>query len=130
MRTSENHVRQSPAARIITRFGGLAKAARAWSKPKSTVQRWKASGYIHPDYFENILRAAVVENVTLDPEDFNLVDVTHPAFNAPGTPGPDGTGGHTSGSSGDPTSETPRLPNAAVDRRAGALSHEMTDGAA
>jgi len=89
---------QSPAVRIIKRFGGLTKAARAWGKPKTTVQRWQASGYIHPDYYPEILDAAVTTGTALDPADFNLVDVSHPAFNAPSNPSSDNTADRGAGS--------------------------------
>jgi hypothetical protein len=100
----------TPARRIIKRFGGLSKAARAWRKSKSTIQRWQESGYIHPNYHDDILTAAVAEKITLDPKDFNLVDTAHPAFNAPCTPSSDSTAGHTPGSSTHPIPETSGSP--------------------
>ncbi|WP_342714424.1 hypothetical protein AAFG22_14700 [Bradyrhizobium sp. B024] len=100
----------SPAVRIIKRFGGLTKAARAWNKSKSTVQRWQQSGYIHPDYYNDILAAAVAERVRLDPNDFNVVDVSHPAFSAPSTASPDSTVARAAGSSPRPTLETELSP--------------------
>lgn len=100
----------APARRIIKKFGGLTKAARAWKKSKSTVQRWQESGYIHPDYYDEILNAAVVQRITLDPCDFNVVDTDHPAFNAPCTPSSDSTAGHSPGSSTHPTRETSGSP--------------------
>jgi hypothetical protein len=75
----------TPASRTIQRFGGITRCARALSRPKSTVQRWKDSGFIHPDYYPAILEAAVTEGVRLEVGDFNTVDVNHPAF-APSIP--------------------------------------------
>lgn len=87
MHTPENELPDTPAGRIIHRFGGLTKAARAWKKPKSTVQRWKQSGHIHPDHYSDILRAAETEHIKLDPKDFIHVDISHPAFGS-GEPEP------------------------------------------
>jgi len=103
---------ETQAARIIKRFGGLTKAARAWNKSKSTVQRWQQSGYIHPDYYDDILAAAVVERVRLDPADFNVVDVSHPAFNEGYSPSVDSTADHDAESSQRPTRENGRSPQA------------------
>jgi hypothetical protein len=72
----------TPASRTIHRFGGITRCARALSRPKSTVQRWNDSGFIHPDYYPAILEAAVAAGVRLDARDFNPVDVNHPAFTA------------------------------------------------
>jgi hypothetical protein len=84
----------NPATRIIARFGGLTRAAQALDKPKSTVQRWQASGYIHPDYYPGILRAAIKAQVRLEVSDFVHVDPAHPAFSEPKTASPDSTAGH------------------------------------
>lgn len=110
----------APARRIIKKFGGLTKAARAWKKSKSTVQRWQESGYIHPDYYDEILNAAVVERITLDPSDFNVVDTDHPAFSAPCIPTDDDTAARSVASSTRPIRESgvePRpIPAGAVSR--------------
>jgi hypothetical protein len=106
--TRHIEVQDTPAVRIIKRFGGLTKAARAWNKAKSTVQRWKESGYIHPDYVDDILRAAVTEQIELDPRDFNLVDASHRAFNAACTASPDNTAAHTAEPSKRPIVDTDR----------------------
>lgn len=100
----------APAERIIQKFGGITKCARALKRPKSTVQRWKDSGFIHPNYFPEILDAAVETQIALDPLDFNLVDTRHPAFNAKSTASPDDTSGHVAGSSRDPIPETSESP--------------------
>jgi hypothetical protein len=107
------------------KFGGLAKAARAWQRPKSTVQRWKKSGHIHPDYYPGILEAAVTHSVVLDARDFNLVDVNHPAFNAPCTPSPDSTAPHGDAASPDPNPEIPEplTPSQASDDRIDAAAN-------
>lgn len=100
----------NPANRIIQRFGGITQSARAWGKAKSTVQRWKDSGFIHPDYYPGILEAAVVEKVHLDARDFNPVDINHPAFSEPKTASPDSTAGHAAGSSANPIPDTELSP--------------------
>lgn len=117
----------SPAVRIIKRFGGLTKAARAWKKSKSTVQRWQQSGYIHPDYYDDILAAAVAERVRLDPNDFNVVDVSHPAFSAQCTPSSDSTSDRASLSDQRPTLETEQSQPA--DQYPGAGAREISRGA-
>lgn len=95
-----------PAVRVIKRFGGLAKAARALNRSKSTIQRWKQSGYIHPDYYREILEAALAEQVPLDPADFNVVDVKHPAFNVACSQVSGDTAGHDASASRRPIHET------------------------
>lgn len=109
---SEAAADDTQAVRIIKRFGGLTKAARAWKKSKSTVQRWQQSGYIHPDYYDDILAAAVIEQVRLDPNDFNVVDTNHPAFNAPCSASPDSTAGRDAGSCQRPKPEIELSPPA------------------
>jgi hypothetical protein len=74
------------------------------------VQRWKNSGFIHPDYYPTILEAAVTEKVQLDVRDFNPVDVNHPAFNASSTPSDDSTAPRAGAASPDPIPETSGLP--------------------
>jgi hypothetical protein len=81
----------SPAGRTIQKFGGITRCAKALGRPKSTIQRWKDSGYIHPNYYPAILDAAVAERVQLDVRDFNPVDVNHPAFAAKFVPSADST---------------------------------------
>jgi len=108
-----------PAVRIIKRFGGLTKVARALKRSKSTVQRWKQSGYIHPDYYGEILEAAVAERVSLDPRDFNVVDVKHPAFNAQNSPASGDTAPHDASASLGPTLDKARSPSVARSRDGG-----------
>jgi hypothetical protein len=100
----------NPATRIIARFGGLSRAAQALHKPKSTLQRWRTSGYIHPGYYPDILRAAVEGRIRLEIDDFNHVDPSHPAFSEPKTASPDNTAGHAAGSSPRPTPDTELSP--------------------
>jgi hypothetical protein len=96
----------SAASRTIRRFGGITSCAKALSKPKSTVQRWKDSGFIHPDYYPEILAAAVAEGVVLDVHDFNTVNIDHPAFNAPIIPSPDSTADRAPAASDHPIPDT------------------------
>ena len=100
----------TPASRTIHRFGGITRCAKALAKPKSTVQRWRDSGFIHPDYYPDILAAAVTEGVLLDVRDFNPVDGRHPAFNEATIPSSDSTADRAPAASEDPNLDTEQSP--------------------
>lgn len=60
----------TPAEHVISRFGGLTKAARALGYAVSTVQGWKDRGKIPQDHWKHIIAAANAEGITLRIEDF------------------------------------------------------------
>lgn len=69
---------KTQAEKIIGKFGGLSALARMAGFAVTTVQRWKESGRINPDYNERILSAAAANGIVLTLEDFATVDPAHP----------------------------------------------------
>ncbi len=66
------------AGRIIKKFGGISATAAATGFSKSTVQRWKESGHIHPRHNDRILAGALAHGVRLKSSDFQTIDSDHP----------------------------------------------------
>ncbi|GLK86655.1 hypothetical protein GCM10017653_47250 [Ancylobacter defluvii] len=73
----------SQAENIIGKFGGIRATARMAGFPVTTVQRWKESGRINPDYNDRILEAAAANGIVLTVEDVSTVDPSHPLLGAP-----------------------------------------------
>lgn len=116
-----SHPVASTARNIIAAFGGISRMAAILRYPKSTVQRWSDSNFIHSRHYPEILRCAVANAVKLDLKDFLAVDPAHPAFgfdvSAPCSLAPDDKGAHAAASSpypipdtaqSQPASESPR----------------------
>lgn len=74
---------KSQAEKIIEKFGGMSAMGRKAGFSVSTVQRWKESGRINPDYNDRILEAAAANGIVLTVEDFSTVDPSHPLLGAP-----------------------------------------------
>lgn len=61
----------SQAEKIIQRFGGISAMSRATGVPKSTIQRWKTSGCIHPRHNPVIMGSAKSAQIQLTSDDFS-----------------------------------------------------------
>lgn len=68
------------AGRIIGKFGGISATATATGFSKSTVQRWKESGHIHPRHNDRIVAGALAHGVRLQSSDFQTIDSGHPTL--------------------------------------------------
>lgn len=60
---------ETPAARVIERFGGQSSLARLIGKKQSTVQYWSATGRIPPSWHAKLLKLAATQNINLAPSD-------------------------------------------------------------
>jgi hypothetical protein len=58
------------AAYIISKFGGVRPLARLLKYPPSTVQNWETRNNIPSRQQQAILKAAIANNVPLDPAEF------------------------------------------------------------
>lgn len=59
----------SPAARVITRFGGQSNLARLIGKGQSTVQYWATTGRIPPKWHARLIELASEQRVSLSPSE-------------------------------------------------------------
>ena len=66
------------ASRIVQKFGGISATAAATGFSKSTVQRWKESGHIHPRHNDRILAGALAHGIRLNGSDFQTIASDHP----------------------------------------------------
>src|SRR5438874_9659922 len=62
-------VSETPASRVIDRFGGQSKLARLIGKNQSTVQYWASTGRIPPSWHPKLLKLAASEGVNLAPSE-------------------------------------------------------------
>lgn len=60
---------ESPAARVIARFGGQSALARLIDKKQSTVQYWASTGRIPPTWHARLLKLAAEQGVNLTPSE-------------------------------------------------------------
>ncbi|KAB2762791.1 hypothetical protein F9K98_13450 [Brucella anthropi] len=60
----------SPAEFVITKLGGLTKAAQACGKPVTTVQGWKVRGTIPQAHWSSLIEAVAREGGSIDYADF------------------------------------------------------------
>src|SRR4051812_43538849 len=70
---------QSPASRVIERFGGQSNLARLIDKNPSTVQYWASTGRIPPKWHGRLLEIAGHEGVSLMPSELVAVPGGVPA---------------------------------------------------
>lgn len=64
-------VRMTQADRIISKFGGLSKLAKALGhKHPTTVQGWRVRGFVPAPQMEAVLKAARKSSIKLGPDDF------------------------------------------------------------
>lgn len=61
-------------ANIVDAFGGVRPLAAAIGKPVSTVMSWKVRGSIPDDQKPDVLAAAKLRNIPLEPADFFPTD--------------------------------------------------------
>lgn len=60
----------TPAARIVAKFGGVRAMARTLGKPHTTVHSWAVTGRIPAHRQEEILKIAREKGIKLRPDDF------------------------------------------------------------
>lgn len=75
---------ESPASRVIARFGGQSQLARLLGKKQSTVQYWATTGRIPPKWHADLIDLAQQQGVDLAPTEL----VASPMTEAPVTTAP------------------------------------------
>jgi hypothetical protein len=83
MATEDPAPANSPAARVIQRFGGQSQLARLIDKNPSTVQYWGTTGRIPPKWHARLLELALEQGINLAPSE--MVAVPQPVLD-PQTP--------------------------------------------
>jgi P63C domain len=69
---------QTPAARVIARFGGQSQLARMIEKGPSTVQYWATTGRIPPKWHSRLLDLAATEGIMLAPSELVALPAATP----------------------------------------------------
>jgi hypothetical protein len=74
---------ESPAARVIERFGGQSALARLIDKKQSTVQYWASTGRIPPTWHARLLSLAEEQRVSLEPSELVALPDSTPKLEIP-----------------------------------------------